>query len=71
MGDPDMPTGQVDFRYGNGQCLMLFLDGHITPQSRWVDIWELEGCRDNSGITPGRGLRIRDLDSSKLRACPP
>jgi prepilin-type N-terminal cleavage/methylation domain-containing protein len=53
-GHPDV---EVDFRYGpDGVCLMLFLDGHVTTQSPWEELADLEG-------PGGRGLRIRDLTS--------
>ena len=43
---------QVDFRY-NGQCLMLFLDGHVRPEAAWRDLDELQ---------TGRAIRVQDLD---------
>ncbi len=51
-------TGEVDFRY-NGMCLMLFLDGHLEPQTQWNEICDLEG-------PDGRGIRIRQLDRRVL-----
>jgi prepilin-type N-terminal cleavage/methylation domain-containing protein len=65
-----MPPPQVDFRYNN-QCLMLFLDGHTTPQDRWLDIVELEGCTPggNAPPEPGRGIRIRDLHKKSPPPC--
>lgn len=66
-GESSTPEGgqcdqEVDFRYG-GQCLMLFLDGHVDQQERWSSLWDLEG-RDGQ---PGRGIRILDLDKRQAR----
>lgn len=60
-------TIEVDFRY-NGVCLMLFLDGSVRPQSRWIDICDLECSPDpdadcdceNENYT-NRGIRISNL----------
>ena len=54
---------EVDFRYG-GQCLMLFLDGHVDQQEQWSSLWDLEG---RNGQQPGRGIRILDLDKRQAR----
>lgn len=53
---------EVDFRYAN-QCLMLFLDGHVEQQTRWSNLWDLEGFDG----TAGRGIRILDLDKREAR----
>jgi prepilin-type N-terminal cleavage/methylation domain-containing protein len=45
-------TQQVDFRY-TGLCLMLFLDGHVSPEADWLDIDDLE---------ENRGIKVRALD---------
>jgi len=52
-------TCEVDFRYANDMCLMLFLDGHNEPQNRWIDIVELQGAPGASNR--GRGVRISGL----------
>jgi prepilin-type N-terminal cleavage/methylation domain-containing protein len=58
-GVPD--DGEVDFRYSGGtECLMLFIDGHVEPQSLWRDITDLEGDPDDPE-SHGRGIRIRNL----------
>jgi prepilin-type processing-associated H-X9-DG protein len=64
-GGGSTPPYQVDFRY-SGQCLMLFLDGHVEPVGEWDEICDLEGCG-------GRGIRIRALTARTLTAgeCPP
>ena len=38
------PTLEVDFRY-NESCLMLFLDGHITPEDDWQTLQILQEDR--------------------------
>jgi len=37
-------TLEVDFRY-SGACLMLFLDGHSSPQTPWANLADLQGSR--------------------------
>ena len=37
-------TLEVDFRY-SGACLMLFLDGHSSPQTPWTNLADLQGSR--------------------------
>jgi len=60
---PGDGTGEVDFRYGNGElCLMLFLDGHVDPEGRWETIDDLEGDLGDPE-DHGRGIRIRNLTS--------
>ncbi len=51
--DPDS-TQQVDFRY-NEYCLMLFLDGHVTPEAPWIDLDDLE---------LNRKIRVRGLQGN-------
>lgn len=52
---------EVDFRY-NGVCLMLFLDGHVSPEGEWKDICDLE---------KNRRIRVRELDRKSLSyPCP-
>src|SRR5688572_1310158 len=61
---------EVDFRY-NGACLMLYLDGHMDPESAWRNLLDLEGCVNAAGdIQKGRGVRIRDLTNRSLPQCP-
>jgi len=62
-------TLEVDFRY-SGACLMLFLDGSVRPQSRWVDICDLEcsghpdaECECDDPNYTNRGIRISNLTS--------
>jgi prepilin-type processing-associated H-X9-DG protein len=50
-GDPSS-TLEVDLRY-NGQCLVLFLDGHVTPEGPWQDLDDLER---------NRRIRVRNLN---------
>ncbi len=60
---PDTSTIEVDFRYTGNACLMLLLDGHVSPQGIWKNIDELQG----DPITPGdngRGIRIQNLTSN-------
>lgn len=45
------PTIEVDFRY-SGACLMLFLDGHTTPQTPWTDLADLQA----------RSIKVTRLD---------
>lgn len=59
-------TLEVDFRY-NGVCLMLFLDGSVAPQNRWVNVCDLEchpdpvaGCDCGDPNYTNRGMRISD-----------
>jgi Tfp pilus assembly protein PilE len=52
-------TQEVDFRYGAGDTtLMLFLDGHVTSETTWRTWEQLVGGPG----TPGRGVRIKNLD---------
>lgn len=46
--------GIVDFRYNNS-ALMLFLDGHIAPQSQWYNLDQLE----NVTGTPGQRRNVQ------------
>lgn len=46
------PSVQADFRYAGDVCLMLMLDGHISPFSAWETLDDLEG-------TAGPGGRMR------------
>ena len=56
-------TGQVDFRYGNGDlALMMYLDGHVAPQRRWTTLNDLVGDPGDPE-DHGRGVRIRQLTS--------
>ncbi len=54
--DPPPPdigfTQEVDFRYTGWTCLMLFLDDHVEPVTRFQDLADLEDKR---------GIRVRDL----------
>ena len=64
-----LQDNQVDFRYSD-MCLMLFLDGHSEPHTKWAGIEELEGFAetDDQGNVVGayrldhRQIRIRNLD---------
>ena len=38
-------TCEVEFRHVGEVCTMLFLDGHVTTESKWVDLADLEGFR--------------------------
>ena len=62
--DPTPPdpasTLEVDFRYGD-LCLMLFIDGHVEPQSRWDTLDDLQQPEAN------RNIRVQNLD---LKATP-
>jgi prepilin-type N-terminal cleavage/methylation domain-containing protein len=73
-GGSEVSTCEVDFRYGGNSCLMLMLDGHVQSQSKWGDIWDLEGLDlDGPGgdaMIPGRGIRIMDLDRRQPLASP-
>jgi prepilin-type N-terminal cleavage/methylation domain-containing protein len=53
--DPAVGTCEVDFRY-NGACLMLFLDGHSDPQTRWLDLADLQS---------NRRIKIQNLDRNR------
>lgn len=53
-------TIEVDFRYTGNTCLMLFLDGHVSPQGQWKNIDDLQGDPDVDGDN-GRGIRIQNL----------
>lgn len=52
---PDTTDGQVEFRYAGDVCCMLFLDGHVTVESKWQDLPNLEGTRQ---------IRVRRLDEN-------
>lgn len=52
--DGSAGTGEVDFRYG-GTCLILFLDGHTDSEGGWIGLDQLQQ-------TPGRGVRVQELD---------
>lgn len=52
--DPDDPDCEVEFRYIGGMALVLFLDGHVTPESRWEDLADLQ-------VAP-RNIRVERLD---------
>lgn len=61
-------TQEVDLRYGQGEsCLMLFLDGHTDVINRFGGIYDLQG---REGGSPGRGIRITDLDRRKSEINP-
>ncbi len=49
---------EVDFRY-NGLCLMLFLDGHVSPEATWRD---LERAADQAVRSRLQGPRPRRLN---------
>lgn len=49
---------EVDFRYNNA-CVMLFLDGHTSPEYKWDAMCDLEGVI--AGDEEGRGIRVRQL----------
>ncbi len=60
-------TQEVDFRYGGHQrCLIMYLDGHVSSESRWRTLNDLTGSADQVG----RGVRVMDLDL-RNRAAPP
>lgn len=52
--DPSIPveTLEVDFRY-NGVCLMLYMDGHSSPEGPWTDLVDLQS---------NRKIKVQDLD---------
>lgn len=57
---------EVDFRY-SGVALMLFLDGSVAPQNRWVNVCDLEchpdpeaDCQCDDPNYTNRGIRISD-----------
>jgi prepilin-type processing-associated H-X9-DG protein len=52
---PDSPLGEVEFRYIGDVAIMLFLDGHVTPESKWQDLAELQNSRP---------IRIERLDQN-------
>lgn len=43
--NPSVTKLEVDFRYPGSTCLMLFLDGHISPEGEWEDLCTLERSR--------------------------
>jgi prepilin-type N-terminal cleavage/methylation domain-containing protein len=47
--------GQVDFRYQDA-TLILYLDNHVKPETRWTTMEELQGKR---------GIRVRTLDTNE------
>lgn len=49
----DSATGEVEFRYIGDVCTMLFLDGHVTNESKWTNLTDLEA---------NRPIRVRNLD---------
>ncbi len=50
---PGLPkTVEVDFRY-SGACLILFLDGHISAQTAWTNLNEVQG---------NRRIKVQNLD---------
>ena len=50
---PDTPDCEIDFRYVGDVCAMLFMDGHVTVESKWTDLNDLERARQ---------IRVRGLD---------
>jgi len=61
--DGSQGTGEVDFRYG-GSCLILHLDGHVESEGGWISLNQLQQ-------TPGRGIRVQELDRrSDPAICP-
>ncbi len=52
----DLQVQSIDYRYNGDNALMLFLDGHVEPQTAWETLRDLE---------EGRQIRFRDLDRSK------
>lgn len=42
---PDSPTGEVEFRYIGEMACMLYLDGHVSTESKWVDLEDLQTRR--------------------------
>ena len=50
---PDTADCEIDFRYVGDTCAMLFMDGHVTTESKWTDLNDLER---------GRQIRVRALD---------
>ncbi|MCH8822001.1 MAG: prepilin-type N-terminal cleavage/methylation domain-containing protein [Planctomycetes bacterium] len=60
---PSSSTIEVDFRYTGNTCLMLFLDGHVSPQGQWKNIDDLQGDPAVDGSN-GRGIRIQNLTSN-------
>lgn len=48
--------GDVDYRYVGEKCLMLFLDGHVSPEDSFESLRQLEEARQ---------IRTRDLDKQK------
>lgn len=61
LTDMEQPESllQVDFRY-NDLCLMLFLDGHVSPEARWPTLESLETKRT---------IRVRCLDRKSPGPC--
>lgn len=59
--DPSIMTLEVDFRYPGSTCLMLFLDGHISPEGEWEDLCTLELSRQ---------IRVQEL-TQRNSPCPP
>jgi type II secretory pathway pseudopilin PulG len=51
-GGGNLKTIEVDFRY-SGACLMLFLDGHVNPESAWSTLADVQGKRR---------IRVQNLD---------
>lgn len=52
---PDTQQGEVEFRYIGDVTNMLFLDGHVTPESKWIDLVDLQATRP---------IRVEKLDQN-------
>lgn len=46
-------TCEVEFRYVGDLTLMLYMDGHVTPESKWTDLTDLQ---------QNRQIRVENLD---------
>ena len=63
---------QVDFRYTADTCLMLMLDGHVEPQSRFQEANDrAEPYEDYDDLENDRNIRVRDLTERWIKVRPP
>ncbi len=42
---PDTPAGEVEFRYTGDMACILFLDGHVSVESKWANLNDLQTTR--------------------------
>lgn len=63
---------QVDFRYTSDTCLMLMLDGHVEPQTRFQEATDrAEPYEDYDDLENDRNVRVANLTERWIKVRPP